>query len=250
MDKFSPRWAQDIDRLLPIRSQFVISGNIRDNFILPVQERLTLVPLLRCLWGVLQRQDYRLLLVYDPIDGVRPYPNEPAVVEQATKLFNLKLQDGAMPVSLESLATLMRKVAEMREIRCALVLDFASRLVRNAEHLDAGQHQFFVAAERLAAFSTPIIPTGLDPSAAPGAARYNPIVWLLNRPQDLPSWFTLDSARIATLSIANPDFETRKAAADILGRLFGGCLAAMWKATFLSKKNSAAVLPNSARVCG
>ncbi len=222
MEKFTPRWAQDIERLLPIRSQFVLSGNIRDNFLLPMGNKLTLVPLLRCLWGVLQRQDYRLLLVYDPIDGVRPYPNEPAVVEQATKLFNLKLQDGAMPVSLETLSGLMRKVAETREVRCALVLDFASRLVRNAEHLDAGQHQFFVAAEKCAASANPILPVDLPPELAVGGARYNPIVWLLNRPQDLPSWFTLDSARIATLSIANPDFETRKAAADILGRLFGG----------------------------
>jgi ATP-dependent Clp protease ATP-binding subunit ClpA len=45
---------------------------------------------------------------------------------------------------------------------------------------------------------------------------------LLNRPQDIPSWLTLDSARIASLPIAPPDYETRKTAADILGKLFDG----------------------------
>ena len=218
----SPRWVLDMERLLPIRSQFVISGNIRDNFIVRMQEKHTIVPLLRCLWVALNRLDYKLMLVYDPIEGVRPYPNEPAVVELATKLFDLKLQDGAMPISLENLAILMRRVAEMREVRCALVVDFASRLVRQADHLDQAEHRFFVSAERLAATANPIIPVGMDPAAVPGAARFNPVVWLLNRPQDMPSWLTLDSARIATLSIADPDYETRKAAADILGNLFDG----------------------------
>ncbi len=43
----SPRWVRDMERLLPIRSQFVISGNIRDNFIASIQDMHTLVPLLR-----------------------------------------------------------------------------------------------------------------------------------------------------------------------------------------------------------
>lgn len=223
MDKqqdMSPRWILDMERLLPIRSQFVISGNIRDSFIVRMQERLALVPLLRCLWVALSRQEYKLMLVYDPIEGIRPYPNEPAVVELATKLFDLKLKDGAMPVSLESLSGLMKRVAEMREARCAIVIDFASRLVRQADHLDQSEHHFFVAAERLAATASPIIPAGAD--ATPGAARFNPVVWLLNRPQDMPSWLTLDSARIATLNISNPDYETRRAVAGIVGNLFNG----------------------------
>lgn len=223
MDKqmdMSPRWIQDMERLLPIRSQFVVSGNIRDSFIVRMHDRHTLVPLLRCLWVALSRQEYKLMLVYDPIEGVRPYPNEPAVVELAVKLFNLKLQDGAMPVSLENLSGLMKRVAETREARCAMVVDFASRLVRQSDHLDQAEHHFFVAAERLAATANPIIPNGAEPT--PGTARFNPVVWLLNRPQDMPSWLTLDSARIATLSVANPDYETRKAAAGIVGSLFAG----------------------------
>jgi hypothetical protein len=50
-------------------------------------------------------------LVFDPIEGVRPYPNEPYAVDLATRLFDLKLADGAMPTSLENLVGIMRKVA-------------------------------------------------------------------------------------------------------------------------------------------
>ena len=30
------RWLADLERLLPIRSQFVVSGSIRDSFLVPM----------------------------------------------------------------------------------------------------------------------------------------------------------------------------------------------------------------------
>src|SRR3954471_3363370 len=139
----APRWIRDLTRLTSIRSQFVVAGNIRDSFITPLQGQNTLAPLLRCLWVYLSQLDYRFLLVYDPVEGLRPYPNEPAVVENATRLFDLKLVDGAMPTSVENLGGIMKKVARQREARCALVIDFASRIAREPNHLDATEHRFF-----------------------------------------------------------------------------------------------------------
>lgn len=216
---FTPRWLRDIDRLLPIRSQYIVSGNIRDSLLAPVGGNPVPipVPLLRGLWEHLRRNDYRYLLIYDPADGVRVYPNEPAVVELATKVHELKLQEGVMPMGLESLTQLMKKLVASREARCALVLDFASRLARAPDHLDAGEHRFFLAAEKLSLSASPVIPAGS--TAQP---LFNPILWLVNRPQDLPSWFALDSERIASLIVGKPDYETREAAARQLIRLFPG----------------------------
>ncbi len=222
----TPRWIRDLERLLPIRSQFVVSGNIRDSFLTPLGDQLTLAPLVRCLWVHLARLDYRFLLVYDPIEGLRPYPAEPAAVELASRLFELRLQDGVMPMSLESLSGLMARVATQREARCALVIDFASRLTRQPDHLDASDHRFFVAAERISLSANPIVPKGADIGSALGKARFNPILWLVNRPQDLPSWLTLDSARIASLPIGLPDYASRQAAATRLASLFAGADAA------------------------
>ncbi len=213
----TPRWLRDFERLLPIRSQFIASGNIRDTVLSPVGQTLVPVPLLRGLWEKLKAQDFRYLLIYDPADGIRVYPNEPAVVEQATKVHELKLQDGVMPMGLESLVTLMRKLTASRDAHAALILDFASRLARAPDHLDAGEHRFFVAAEKLSLAASPIIPNGS--TAQP---LFNPILWLVNRPQDLPSWFALDSERISSLIVGKPDYETREAAAKQLIRLFPG----------------------------
>jgi energy-coupling factor transporter ATP-binding protein EcfA2 len=213
----TPRWLKDFERLLPIRSQFVVSGNIRDSVLATVGGTQLPVPFLRGLWEKLKAQDYRYLLIYDPADGVRVYPNEPAVVELATKIHELKLQDGVMPMGLESLVGLMRKLTASREARAALVLDFASRLARAPDHLDAGEHRFFVAAEKLSLSASPVIPTG-----ATSQPLFNPILWLVNRPQDLPSWFALDSERISSLIVGKPDYETRAAAAQQLIALFPG----------------------------
>jgi len=103
------RWIQDLQRLLPIRSQFVISGSIRDSFLIPVGDSNALVPFARALWDALKIQDYRFLLIYDPTDGIRVYPDEPVQRELASRLFDLKLSDGCQIISLESLAKLMKK---------------------------------------------------------------------------------------------------------------------------------------------
>jgi hypothetical protein len=75
---FTPRWLRDLERLLPIRSQFIVSGNIRYSLLAPVggNPAPIPVPLLRGLWERLKLHDTRYLLIYDPADGLRVYPNE------------------------------------------------------------------------------------------------------------------------------------------------------------------------------
>ncbi|MDP4029817.1 MAG: AAA family ATPase [Gallionella sp.] len=273
------RWLTDFERLLAIRSQFVVSGSIHDNFLASLSTGPALVPLIRAVWETLKAKNYRFLLVYDPADGLRVYPDEPGTRELAEKLFELKLKSGCQLVSLETLTNIMKTLVTLREARCALVVDFASRITRQADHLDEGEHRFFVAAEKLALNAAPIVPNGQgknvvpndavcharsphpnplpmpSPQSSPASGRggerekqllnsageganeslrdnllnegggkplYNPVLWLVNRAQDLPSWYTLDSERVASLIIGKPDYEMRQAAAQQLAPLFAG----------------------------
>ncbi|MEO8136436.1 MAG: ATP-dependent Clp protease ATP-binding subunit, partial [Betaproteobacteria bacterium] len=214
------RWLADLERLLPIRSQFVVAGAIRDSFLATLTSGPALVPLLRALWESLKAKGFTFLMVFDPADGLRVYPDEREARELAERLFDLKLAGGSQMVSLESLTGLMKKLTGERETRCALVLDFASRLTRHADHLGEGEHRFFVAAEKLSLNAAPMAPQA--PRQGGGLPLFNPVLWLVNRVQDLPSWFTLDSERVASLVIGRPDFETREAAAAQLAPLFAG----------------------------
>lgn len=216
MTQATPRWIEDLTRLLAIRSQFVVSGNIRDSFMAPLPGGPTLVPFLRALWEAIKAQGYTCLLVFDPVDGIRAYPDETETRALAERLFDLKLSNGSQLISLETLNTLMRRLSGERETRCALLIDFASRIVRQPDHLAESEQRFFVTAEKLSLQAAPVVPkTG-------GVPLFNPLLWLVNRAQDLPSWFALDSERVASLIIPQPDHEAREAAATQLAPLFGG----------------------------
>src|SRR4029079_16146674 len=133
-----------LERLLPIRSQFVVSGSIRDSFLVPMPVGAALVPLMRALWESLKAQGFGCLLVFDPADGLRVYLDERETRELAERLFDVKLAGGAQMVSLETLTGVMKKVVAERETRSALIVDFASRLTRHADHPSEAEHRFFV----------------------------------------------------------------------------------------------------------
>ncbi|MDQ6685706.1 MAG: AAA family ATPase, partial [Pseudomonadota bacterium] len=211
-----PRWLETLARLLPIRSQFVCFGSIRDHVLLAQVQTPVLVPLLRALWETLQPLGFRFLVVWDPVDGVRAYPPNDETREAAKKLLDVPTQP--TPLGLEALAQLVARVARLREARVALVIDHASRVSRANSGLDVAEHRFFVACEKASLDATP----GNVAGSIAAAPLFNPVVWLANREQDLPSWFALDSERIETLAVPPPDHETRSVAARALGPLFAG----------------------------
>lgn len=209
-----PLWAEEINRLLPVRSQFILSGNIRDIWLIQEDGKWVSYSQRQCLWLALQECGYRFSLIYDPVDGVSVYPN--TAREEAVRDFSLTLNgDGFMPANLDTLAGLMRQVAFCSQGRTALLVDFASRLVGNAQQMGEEQRRFFVACEKLATVANPLGPQG-------GPHLFNPIIWMTHRRQDLPPWFSLDSQRIAVLSLPVPDNDTRLNLALTLGKSFVG----------------------------
>jgi ATP-dependent Clp protease ATP-binding subunit ClpB len=73
-----PRWVRELKHMLPVRSQFVLSGNIRDNFLIPVDGQSTpaVISLVDSLWVTLSVLGYECLVVYDRVDGLRVVSND------------------------------------------------------------------------------------------------------------------------------------------------------------------------------
>lgn len=218
-----PKWLSDIHRLLPVRSQFVLSGEIRDLALVPSASGPAPVSLLLALWQMLSDLGYRFMLVHDPVDGVRVYPDKADVIAHATQtLPQVKFQEGRAPAQIGgTLLELMRAVVGQRQLRAAFVMDFASRLTVSPSQLEDSQRGFFVACEKLSLEAAPALPKD-----STGGPLFNPVVWLLNRSQDLPSWLMLDSERISMLSVGPPSHQTRLATAQLLARRFAGAEAA------------------------
>jgi ATP-dependent Clp protease ATP-binding subunit ClpB len=215
-----PRWINDIERLLPIRSQFLLTGNVRDVFLTPSSAGAYLAPLLSCLRAYLDREGYQFVLVYDRIDGMRVMPQSTYAQDRATQLLGLKLHDGVMPINLETLESIVRRAVMLRDVRVTAVIDYASRLTMSPQTPEASEYKFFVAMEKLSLVANPVIQK--SDQAAQARPLFNAVFWLLNRGQDIPSWFSLDSERIASVSVVDPEYETRLSAAAVLAPQFHG----------------------------
>jgi hypothetical protein len=216
-----PRWISDIDRLLSIRSQFVLTGNVRDVFLTPSQSGVYLSPLISCLWAWLEPLRFQFILVYDRVDGIRVTPHTAVAHEKAANLLGIKLQNGVMPSNLDTLEVILKNAVLLRDSRVAIVIDYASRITTTPQSPEANEYKFFVAMEKMSLVANPVI-AKLDQSTSTVQSRpiFNPCFWLLNRGQDIPSWFSLDSERIASISVVRPEYEVRLSAASVLATQF------------------------------
>jgi ATP-dependent Clp protease ATP-binding subunit ClpB len=148
-----PKWLIDLVRLLPIRSQFALSGNIRDSFVVPSDAGPVLLPLLDCLWDALKGRGYEFLLVYDKVDGARIYPGDKTLEERAEKALGIALQKGYLNTSPEKMLPFLHKAVSpsspsrdaMEPLRCAVIIDYASRLSASPQTPADPEFKFFSA---------------------------------------------------------------------------------------------------------
>jgi len=186
-DRITPRWARDVYGTLPKYSQYIFSGNIRDSFLVKDrneqgEEQYIPTDIYGLLWKVLQARGFKRLEVYDPIDGLRIYPDK----EKTAPV-------GKPP---EKFADEIRDKLECNE-RIAVVIDFASRI----EH----DNKIFSTCEKL---STTLKLKYLKEKNEP-YAFYNPLIWLFNRDADIPPWFGIDNHKIYRREIPKPDYDQR-----------------------------------------
>ena len=210
-----PHWADELSRLIAVRPQFVISGNVRDVFLTVSDDAVRHWSLTECLLERLRQHGCECLFVWDPMDGVRIHPEESR--ERVVSTMGVPLTpEGPTPVPFLELPTWFRAVASAREIFCAFAVDYASRIRNPAEGLMSEAHfGFFAQCEKIAQETLP-----LRPPVAGGPAPFNPIVWIANNVRDLPHWFVTGNEGVRALSAGLPDRDTRAAMAGSLAARF------------------------------
>ena len=216
-----PRWLRQLAQYLPICSQFVVEGNIRDVHLVRGEDGLLMQPVVNCLWELFRGQGCEGVLIYDRVAGIQVFPaDRREAIEQ--KLGGRLGGSGSWRRGGHSLEALQQRLVEVsasRELCCAFVIDYASRLVANPGQLEESEHEFFAACERLADTTHELRP----PDA--GQLVFNPIVWLADRANDLPAWFVVGNDRIRTVVADLPDQQARLAVAERLARDLPGVSA-------------------------
>ena len=205
-----PTWMQNMMRLLALRPQFVLSGNLRDVHLAPLEDSFMLVALRDFLWEALSLRGFSYLLVYDRVDGLKVFPDTPTNRTKARDELGETIADDAPVMPLPALGQLIRKLPAARS-RVALLIDYASHLVGRPEDPQDPERDFFLAALKQGHTSHPTVVPGET-----GSPIYNPVIWLAKNETHLPSWLIVGNESVHCQTIPQPDAETREAAARVL----------------------------------
>ncbi|WP_433333891.1 AAA family ATPase [Spirillospora sp. CA-294931] len=218
-----PPFIRELDATLSVHSQYVLSGNLYDSFLAPPSEGAgpaRLLPLRDLLWESLRSSGASCMIVYDPVDGVTVHPDSgDEIGEEAAKdaerlLGKLKPDDKP---SLEGLTKYLSAVASPSEnIRAAVVIESASRIARTPTDLEPAERDFFRVCAKLSRNARPVRVPGPRPKPL-----YNPILWLVERPGDLPPWLTADNENVREITLPRPHLGDRQETARLLARAFG-----------------------------
>ena len=216
-----PRWLRDLGRFLPLKSQFVLSGNVRDlqafeanpGVVVPQGFNQTLAATLHSL-------GYVHVVTYDPLSGFQTLASPRAEQHDGTALLTgLGLQPGTSgkaAAGLDLLATTLRRIVEYPQDPIALIVDFAARLVVRQDALSTAEHQLFTQALVLSHQSKP------RPGGEQRKPFFNTVIWVVEREGDLPDWLLIDNPRIRLIPVAKPDHMARRALAPALLKPLAG----------------------------
>jgi ATP-dependent Clp protease ATP-binding subunit ClpA len=221
-DAATPRWARDVFRFLPVKSQFVLSGNVRDRYPYPVEPGKFLpMSLTQYLTEALRLVGYERFLSFNKVEGfsviVPRGENEHEVREYFKSKFKMTFDAaGRYERSLGESIKILEQVVAAREQFLAVFADFASRYVVRAEGLSELEHDYFARALLLSHAAQAHI-TERQPQA-----QYNPIFWICDKENDLPSWLVLDNPRLRAVVIPKPDHVIRRAVIDVVTPALSG----------------------------
>lgn len=214
------RWIRDLLRFLPLRSQFVLSGNVRD---LQAHEvapgEVAAAPLISTLSDELRKAGYATIVSFDLLAGFRVVPNRDAAAGAADEFLRrlgLTPAHGSAPAGLDLLTQAVERFASLDGTPAALIIDFASRLITRAAALSPPEHQLFSRALILS-HTARVRPAG--PNRSP---FFNTIIWIVEKEADLPDWFLIGNPRVRHIPVAKPDHIARRGLIPSLMRTVPG----------------------------
>jgi hypothetical protein len=223
-DDARPRWVRDLTRFLPLKSQFVLTGNVRDLQIRRVGDLATAAPLSDVLSVTLADAGYADVVRYDPIQGFEMLPRPDGIADDPEGILaqlGLTPASGRAPAGADLFGSTIKRLVSLDGPPVALVADFASRLIVRTDALSPIEQQLFTRALVLGQTAT-ARPVG--PERAP---RFTCIIWIVEKEGDLPDWLMIDNPRLRHIPIAPPDRAARKTVAPSLIRGLPGAREAM-----------------------
>lgn len=215
-----PRWQRDFQRFLPLKSQFVLSGNVRDLQAVELSpEVVTAQPLSESLALTLTRAGYAEVLRYAPITGFSRLQIPGVPSDSTASLLSelgLSSEEGRARAGADILSAALERLVDRQGEPVALIVDFAARLLTRPADLTAAEHLLFTQALMLSHRARS------RPSGPERRPFFNTVVWVVDKEGDLPDWFLVGNPRIRHVPVSRPDNLTRRALAPALLKPLAG----------------------------
>ncbi len=211
------RWMRDLERFLPLKSQFVLSGNVRDlNIVSQDDGQLTPLLMTDALSAELRRTGYRQVLFYDQLEGFHGPPDGNEAAETLMRQIGLTPVNGKASAGIDMLSATFERFVALQSEPSALIVDFASRLITRRDGLAAAEHGLFSRALIMSHKARSRYHKNK------GRFYFNTIIWVVDRENDLPEWLTIGNPTIRSIAVAKPDHHARRAVAPLLMAAMSG----------------------------
>lgn len=205
-----PPWLRDLAGTLAVHSQYLLWGQVRDLYLVPGDPSPRPLRIVPAIWEALRSDGFEVLLVWDPIDGLTTFPATDESRQIAADILGRKLDGGSAEPSLRGLRAWIRDATEKPRRRVGVILDYASRIATEPEHLMPEERDFFRFCHKLSYTARPVVDI-----EDPPRPLYNPVIWILEREGDMPSWFAAGNERVRVVPLALPDLGQRQQAAEL-----------------------------------
>ncbi|MEQ5392278.1 AAA family ATPase [Proteus sp. fly-1013] len=209
-----PRWLRDLLRFIPLKSQFVLFGNVRDLQASEVAPNIiTPLPFNQSLYNSLYEVGYVHIITYTPLAGFQWVANPTQSLQDGAILMQqlgLTVTGDRASGNIDSLNSVLEKWQTITGQPIALCIDFASCLLSHRDNLTPAEHSLFTRA----------LVTSHQAKARPAGEHnqpfFNSVFWVVEKETDLPDWFTVNNPRIRAIPVAKPDSQIRRALAPNL----------------------------------
>ena len=224
-----PRWLCDLLRFLPLKSQFVFSGNVRD--LQHDSEKNVFHSLIVCLSRELITTGYSCVLCYYFVNGFKIVGScvdeqNQHIIEAMTKKLELNFCNGYAAPDVRKFENILEKIISWEGDPIALIVDYASRLIINQNQLSDSEHKFFSRALIRSHESK------FRPHGSLFKPFFNTVFWIVDKEGDMPDWMIVNNSRVRHILIPKPDHQIRRVLA---GSLIQSLLGAKEAAEALQK---------------
>ena len=193
-----PKWVKEISRFCKVKNSFVLTGNIYDAYLYEDE----LIENIEEYLGkfLVEKEHYKKIVSYEPLEGFKGLED-----------FNYDEVSQTLDSAYEVIEKLFLETEkEEGNEPIAIIINYTSRIKDIAQK---DQDIFFYKIFKLLKNLEPLL---FDDNTM----RYNLVIFIAEKENDLPVWFTLDNYLVKTLSIPKP-FETdRKKIAEVVLNIF------------------------------